>query len=113
MGERKFELAIVEDKPNPVIGRREIVFEAYHGQASTPTRAEVKEKLVAMLNADPEALIIEKMETKVNSWRTVGLAYLYDSAERARKFTPKHKLLKELPKEEREKALKAEKQEKK
>jgi small subunit ribosomal protein S24e len=102
-------LTIVEDKLNPVIGRREIVFEAYHGQASTPSRVEVKEKLVAMLNADSSALIIEEMKTKINSWRTVGLAYLYDSAERAKKFTPKHKLLKELPKEEREKILKAEK----
>ena len=33
----------------------------------------------------------------VNSWKTVGLAYLYDSAERAKFFTPKHILRKEFP----------------
>ena len=99
-------MTVVSDRPNPVIGRREVTFEVVHSQASTPTRSQVKEKLAALLNADPEALVIWRLETKINSWRTVGLAYLYDSPERARKFTPKHVLLKELPKEEREKILK-------
>ena len=97
MSEGKFELNIVVDQPNPAVGRRELHFEVHHVQSSTPTRLEVKEKLAAKLNADPSALIIEKMVTKVNSWKTVGLAYLYDSAERAKFFTPKHILRKELP----------------
>ena len=102
MGERSFELTIVKEQPNPVIGRREIYFEVYHGKASTPTRKEVKEKLAARPNADPQALIINKMITKVNSWRTVGIAYLYDSIERAKLFTPKHILRKEFPEEKAE-----------
>ncbi|RLI14574.1 MAG: 30S ribosomal protein S24e [Candidatus Hecatellales archaeon] len=99
MSERKFELNIVSDQPNPAVGRREICFEVHHEQSSTPTRLEVKEKLAAKLNADPSTLIIEKMVTKVNSWKTVGTAYLYDSAERAKLFTPKHILRKEFPEE--------------
>ncbi|RLI29702.1 MAG: 30S ribosomal protein S24e [Candidatus Hecatellales archaeon] len=102
MEERKFELTIVREQPNPVIGRKEIEFEVYHGRASTPTRKEVKEKLAAKLNADPNLLIIDKMITKVNSWRTVGLAYLYDSPERVKLFTPKHILRKEFPEEKAE-----------
>ncbi|RLI26000.1 MAG: 30S ribosomal protein S24e [Candidatus Hecatellales archaeon] len=100
MAERGFELNIVREEVNPAVGRREIYFEVYHRQASTPRRREVKEKLVAKLNANPEALIIEKMVTKVNSWRTVGLAYLYDTPERAKAFTPKHILRKEFPEAE-------------
>lgn len=103
VSKRKFELNVVGDQPNPAVGRREIRFEIYHGQASTPTRREVKEKLAARFNADPSTLIIEKMVTKINSWKTVGLAYLYDSAERAKLFTPKHILRKELPEKAGEK----------
>jgi ribosomal protein S24E len=97
------EIRVIKEYQNPLLGRKEIEFEVTHVKASSPTRFEVKEKLSQMLNVKPESIYIIKMETKTNTWRTLGTAHIYNSEERAKLLLPKHIILRNLPKEEREK----------
>ena len=81
---------------NPLIGRREITFEIR--ETSTPGRVEVRQELAAMLKVDLERVWVRWMETKTGTHRTVGLAHVYDDAERALEVEPGHIIMRnQLP----------------
>ena len=104
----KPELTVVEDKENQLLGRRDVTLQLTHSQGSTPTRSEVRQRLAGNFKVDPEQVQITKMVTKRNTWITVCTAHIYPSPETAEKLTPKHLILRDRPKEEKEK-LKTEK----
>lgn len=96
------EVKVIREYQNFLLGRKEVEFEVIHVKTSSPTRFEVKEKLSQMLNVKPENLYIIKMETKTNTWKTFGVAHIYSSEERAKLLLPKYIILRNLPKEEKE-----------
>lgn len=104
----KSELTVVKDTENLLLGRREVTLQLTHSQGSTPTRSKVRQRLAGNFNIDPEQVQITKIETKRNTWITVCSVHIYPSKEAAEKLTPKHLILRDRPKEEKEK-LKAEK----
>jgi len=90
-------IRIVKDTSNPLLDRREIVFEVMHPQQPTPSRRELRERLAAEVGADPELTYIVKAETKTNSWTTLGVAHIYKSLERAKLIVPEHILIRDNP----------------
>ena len=106
-----YEYKIIKENLNPPLERREVSFVIIHHGASTPKRGEVREKLAARMNADPSMISISKMETKTNSWETVGLAHVYLSQARAKLLVPTYLPAREVhktkPKEHEEKAAAA------
>ncbi|WP_309492255.1 hypothetical protein [Candidatus Hecatella orcuttiae] len=109
MSSPKFEVNIVEEKENPLLSRKEAVFEVVHTMSSTPSRKEVREKLAGKLNADPSLVHIVKMETKTRTWKTRGTVHAYFSPEKAEQVIPKYFAWRGLPKSEKEKLLKEKK----
>jgi len=99
----KIEFATFNQTPNPLLNRKEVKFEILHQGVSTPPRPEVREKIAKKIHVDPTLVYIIKMETKTNTWKTGGIAYAYDSAEKAKVIVPKHIFTRDLPKEERTK----------
>ncbi len=103
MGRVLGEIKLLKENQNVLLGRKEIEFEVLHEKASSPSRLEVREKLASMLNVNPESVYIIKMITKANTWKTIGIAHVYNSPEKAKILIPKHLLLRSIPKEEKEK----------
>ncbi len=94
---------IVEIKENPLLKRKEIKAEIDHEGASTPKIVDVRNKVSAMLNADKELLLVEKIKTGFGISKSIAYLHLYDSRESLKKVERKHIIAKnEGKKEEKE-----------
>lgn len=102
-------LTILEEKQNPLLHRKEVLFEVTHEKAPSPKKVDVKTKLAGMFTAEPDRVQIMNMKTKTNTWKTVGTAHVYSSHENAKKIIPKYLLQRELPAEEKAKLKEAQK----
>lgn len=70
---------ITSKKENKMLARQEIEFTAKE-VTSTPSRAEIRKKLAATLNADEKCLIIDVLGTAYGSREISGTARVYSNA---------------------------------
>ncbi len=84
------EISIISRKENQLVEREELVFLVNHESQGTPSREEIKNKLVAILNVDTEKLFIKKIESEHGSTRSKGTARIYKSLERALLVEPNY-----------------------
>jgi len=61
-----------------------------------------------MLKTNPEAVYVQKIETKAGTMLAVGEANAYDSVEQAKLVEPKYIIVRNQPKEKKEAAEKPE-----
>ena len=101
------DINITEDKNNALLNRREIKFTVKFDGA-TPSRNDVKGKLVAMLNAPLELAIIQKMDGEYGMQELAGYAKIYEDAARMtqveRDYSIKRNVLPDEPEPEEEPA---------
>ena len=71
-------------KDNKMLGRQEVGF-TIKEVTSTPSRAEIRKKIAASLNADEKRLIVDTLETQFGSREISGTARVYSSAEDLKK----------------------------
>jgi len=86
------EIRILERRENPLVGREEIRFQILHPGEATPSRQAVKDQLASLLGGGGDLLVILRLRTHQGSCNTLGLAHLYRSPDRLKKFAPKHLL---------------------
>jgi small subunit ribosomal protein S24e len=84
------EIRIIEVKENPLVGRKEIYFEVVHEGEPTPSRKDVKGKLVAMLDLNPETTIVQYIRSYFGSRVSRGFAKSYESKERMLYIEPEY-----------------------
>ena len=96
------EIRIIEKKENKLLGRDEIYFEVMHEGEPTPSRKDVKGKLVAMLDLNPEATVIQYIRSYFGSHVSKGYAKAYESKERMMYIEPEYVLKREGLIEEKE-----------
>ncbi|MCD6560061.1 30S ribosomal protein S24e [Palaeococcus sp. (in: euryarchaeotes)] len=96
------EIRIIEKKENKLLGRNEIYFEVMHEGEPTPSRKDVKGKLVAMLDLNPEATVIQYIRSYFGSHVSKGYAKAYESKERMMYIEPEYVLKREGLIEEKE-----------
>lgn len=77
------DLKIVSQKENPFLERKEIVFEA-SSDNGTPSRTEVKNKLVALTNSAPDKVLVQAVTNRFGSKTFTGHAFVYKSNEKLR-----------------------------
>jgi len=95
---------IVSKKHNPLLKRKEVVFEVEHTDTrGTPPRLEVRKELAAKLKTKLDLVYIRKVETKTGTMIAVGEANAYDSIEQAKLLEPKHIVARNAPPEKAEK----------
>ena len=94
-------IQVISQLRNELLKRNEVAFTVDHEGAGTPSRIEIKQKLVGMLNADEEKVYVRKFETKTGSTTAVGEASVYDSVEQAKYVEPEHIILRNAPKKEK------------
>jgi small subunit ribosomal protein S24e len=104
------EVKIISEKYNPLLKRREVIFQVKHEQTKgTPPRFEIRGKLADMLKTKLEQVYVKKVETKTGTMTALGEANAYDSAEQAMLIESKFIIERNTPKKKEEEAEKTEK----
>lgn len=89
---------IITQRHNPLLKRREVVFEAEHGtHEGTLTRAELRKNLAEILKTNVDLIFIQRAVTKTGTQITVGEANVYDTAAQAKLAEPKHIFERNIP----------------
>lgn len=106
------EIEIIEERENPLLERRELTVKVTH-DAATPPRDAVREKLIALLNAGKDTVILGSLKSKFGVRESIAAVKVYKTKERALQVEPRHALEKnsliekakkeEKPKEEKPK----------
>ncbi len=74
------EITITEDKRNELLKRRELLFRVTY-EGPTPSRQQVLDKLVAVLNLNPNLALIDSLKTRFGKMEIKGTARVYDTEE--------------------------------
>lgn len=83
---------------NPLLKRREVVFEVEHEpREGTPTRAELRKNLAEILKANIDLIFIKWAVTKTGSLLTVGEANVYDTSEQVKIVEAEHIINRNIP----------------
>ncbi len=93
------DINVTEDKNNALLNRREINFTVKF-EGPTPSRNDVRSKLVAMLNAPLDLTIIHKLDGEYGMQELAGYAKIYEDAARMKQVEGKHMVTRnEIPAE--------------
>jgi len=87
------EIKILDEKPNPLLHRREFSFEVSHATAATPRRDEVRSEFAKLTKAPKDRVIIERMQARYGTATTRGEAVVYETAEAAKSTEREHILV--------------------
>jgi ribosomal protein S24E len=87
------EIKILDEKPNPLLHRREFVFEVSHATAATPRREEVRGEFAKLAKAPKDRVIIERMRARYGTATTRGEAVVYETVEAAKVTEREHILI--------------------
>jgi small subunit ribosomal protein S24e len=99
------ELKILEERPNPLLKRVEYRFEVIHPMAATPTRDEVRVEFAKAANVPKDRVVIERMNAKFGTAKTIGEAAAYESKQAAELIAREHILVRNGIKEKKVKAV--------
>ncbi len=101
------EININQQVENPVLNRTEIHFDCLYQGEATPKVLDVKNKLVATLNADKNLLVVDKLSPNFGEGKASGYAKLYDSQKSLTEIERKH-ILEKNQKPQKEESEEAE-----
>jgi small subunit ribosomal protein S24e len=85
----KLDIQVIEEKSNPMLNRREVIFKVIHDE-STPSRKSVVERLAATMNSKPGLVFVDSLKTEFGKRETIGYAKIYESVERAKQVERLH-----------------------
>ena len=89
------EIKVTEIRENKLLGRKEIYFDVIHEGEPTPSREAVKGKLAAMLNLDPNTMVLQYIRSYFGSHVSKGYAKVYETRERMLYIEPDYILLRD------------------
>lgn len=98
------EIEIKDKIENPLLNRTEVHFDCIYQGEATPKTLDVKNKLVAILDADKNLLVVDKVLPKFGEGKADGYAKIYDNEENLNKIETKHVLAKNQEPQEGEEA---------
>ena len=85
------EIKIVKDLDNKLLNRNELDFTVEY-EGPTPSRADVRKKLAALLNKNVDLVIVQKMESEYGHQLVKGCAKVYQSADRMKQIEQEYVL---------------------
>ena len=79
---------------NPLLARKQFTVEVLHPGAVCASRKEIAAKLCAMYKVkDQSCAFVHGLKTQYGGGRSVGFGVIYESVDKAKKFEPKHRLI--------------------
>jgi small subunit ribosomal protein S24e len=95
---------ITTQQYNPLLKRKEIVFEIRHEDIKgTPSRIEVRKALAENLKANVDLVYVRKMQTRTGTMQAKGEANIYDTIEQAKLVESQHIIERNVPSEKKSK----------
>ena len=88
------DIEIVTDEENVLLNRRDIVFKT---DRICLSRGSAKSTLVALLDTNPELLILDRMNTQYGTQDIIGYARLYDTEQNLRRIEPDYMIARNAP----------------
>jgi len=95
-------IEILNERENKPLARKEVDFRVDHAGAGTPSRADIRAKLVAQFDADKESVIIKSLNTKFGAGMTEGTARIYFDPEQMKKIELDHIVKRHATEEKKE-----------
>ena len=102
------ELAMLEDRTNSLLNRREIRV-LFRGAAGKINRNEAAEKIAKQLNVNKKQVVPINLRCQTGMTDVHGILYVYDDENEPARQLPRYRLLRTLSREERKKVLDEEK----
>ncbi len=78
---------------NRLLCRRQMVVDVLHPGKATVKKTEIREKLAAMYKTQSDVIFCFGFETVFGGGKSTGFALIYDTLDFAKKFEPKHRLV--------------------
>merc|ERR1712168_137764 len=78
---------------NRLLARRQMVCDVLHPGRATVPKTEVRDKLAAMYKTTSDVIFVFGFRTQFGGGKTTGFALIYYSLDFAKKFEPKHRLV--------------------
>lgn len=91
-------LEILDQTENKTLARKEIRFKVDHQGGTTPSRLDIRDKIVAQFNASTPTVIVRSLETKYGTGITEGIARIYESEEQLKRIELAHVVKRNEPK---------------
>ena len=107
------DVKILEKKENKLLNRLEVKFAVSHVKGPTPSRQDVREKLVSVLKCKEDLLVIKKINTSFGKNVSIGKANVYKDKKSLEKIEPKYILKRNFPEKKAEKTEESKEEEKK
>ena len=83
------DIKIIEEKNNPLLNRRELVFKVDH-ESATPSRKSIVDRIAATMNSKEGLVVIDNLKTEFGKRETIGYAKIYETEERAKQVERPH-----------------------
>ena len=80
------DIEIVAEVENKTLFRKEIDFRIDHVGTTTPSRSDIRAKIGAQFDADSEAVVVKKLETKYGIGVTEGSARIYSDLDQMKRI---------------------------
>ena len=91
-------IEILNERENKPLGRKEIAFQIDHTGESTPSRADIRSKIVAQFDADASSVAISTLDTNFGIGITKGNAHIYTDAAQMKRIELDHMVKRNEPK---------------
>ena len=104
------EIEIISERNNPFFNRKEVHFIIHHENEGTPNRELVRTELAEKLNAEKEAVIVQRIYPLFGVHQSKGYAKIYTSRRKAEEIEQEY-IIKRNPAETKEEKKEEEKKE--
>lgn len=105
-------IEILREQENKPLARKEVDFRVDHTGAGTPSRADIRAKIVAQFDSEKDNVVIKSLDTKFGAGITEGSARIYTDSEQMKRIELDH-IIKRHKSEEKPEKKSEEKPEKK
>lgn len=83
------DIQVIQEKNNPMLNRREIVFKVIYDEA-TPSRKSIVDKIAATMNSKQGLVIVDNIKTEFGKREGIGYAKIYENADRVKQVERPH-----------------------
>ncbi len=81
---------VIEDRYNPLIGRREVKLRLHHELKPTPPRITVRMSVANAFSTGLDRVYVRSIKTEYGIGISVAEVHIYDTRERALQFEPEY-----------------------
>ena len=82
-------------KSNRLLCRRQMVVDVLHPDRTPLSKKEVREKLAQLYRTTPDLIFCFGFNTNFGGGKSSGFALIYDTLDYAKKFEPRHRLVRQ------------------